>query len=107
MLSVRPQSLAPDEMRAQLSLSSLHEGCYSEDLPWVPQLVETVEKKQEKLCMWDNFGKTTLKRNGNSIFLLAVVPYREEICHVTPELQEFLEPQQTLSNLSQSLTYHL
>lgn len=27
--------------------------------------------------------------------------------HVTPELQEFLEPQQTLSNLSQSLTCRL
>jgi len=27
--------------------------------------------------------------------------------HVTPELQEFLEPQQTLSNLFQSLTYRL
>lgn len=74
MLSVRLQSLAPGEMRAQLSVSSLHESCYSEDLPWVPQLRQTAEKKQEKLCICDSFGKTTLRRNGNSIFLLAAVP---------------------------------
>lgn len=46
MLSVRLQSLAPGEMRAPLSLSSFHKGCYSEDLPWVSQLVETVLEKQ-------------------------------------------------------------
>lgn len=74
MLSVRLQSLAPGEMRAQFSLSSLRESCYSEDLPWVPQLCETVEQKQKKLCLCDSFGKTTLKGNGNSIFLLAAVP---------------------------------
>lgn len=79
MLSVRLQSLAPGEMRAQPSLSSLHEGCYSEDSPWVSQQVETAEKKQEKLFMCDSFGKTALKRNGNSIFLLAAVPCKKEI----------------------------
>jgi len=47
-------------------------------LPWVSQLLETVEKKQEKLCISERFGKITLKRNRNSIFLLAAVPYKKE-----------------------------
>lgn len=76
MLSVRLQSLAPGEMRAPLSLSGLHESCCSEDLPWVPQLVETVLEKQH---FFYSFGKTTLKANGNSIFLLTPVLYKKEI----------------------------
>lgn len=91
-----------------MSLSSWHQGCYFDDLPWVPQLLETVEKKQEKLRISEGFGKISLKGNRNSIFLLAAVSYKKRKSHhVTPELQEFLEPQQTLSNLSQSLTYRL